>query len=340
MTTAVAAVRVVLADVGGTHVRFALADVACPTPLVMDSIRTYDVHDFATFTDAARAYLDEIGAQPQSGVFAFAGPVEGDAVRMTNHPWSISRAQVCGELVIESVHFINDFAAMSLCVPLLASADTRVLGSAGAVHTRASGAQTFAVVGPGTGLGVGALLLRDGSASALQTEGGHIAFAPGSDQEIAILRHLQRRFGRVSYERLLSGGGLVNLHRALAEIGGGHAESLAPEEITRRAANGTDPNCVHAIDIFCEVLGSVAGDLVLAFGAWGGLFISGGMAPIVLPWLEAGGFRRRFEEKGRFAQRLAHVPSMIIMHPQPGLLGAAAFAVQQSGRSLVDESAD
>ena len=326
---------VVLADVGGTHVRFALADVECARPLVTDSIRAYDVGDFATFTDAARSYIDDIGARPQSGVFAFAGPVDGDVVHMTNHSWTVSRAQVCAKLAMESVHFINDFAAMSLCIPLLASADMRVIGSVGAARVDASREQTFAVVGPGTGLGVGALLLRDGSVSALETEGGHVAFAPGSDLEIAILRRLQTRFSRVSYERVLSGAGLANLHRALGEIEGGHAESLAPEEITRRAAHGADPRCVRAIQIFCELLGALAGDFVLALGAWDGVYLSGGMAPIVLPWLEAGGFRRRFEDKGRFAHRFARVPSMVIMHPQAGLLGAAAFAVQYSGCSLV-----
>lgn len=331
--------HVLLADVGGTHVRFAMADAARSRPLLTDSIRVYDVGGFSTFADAARRYIDETRVQPQSAVFAIAGPVDGDVVRMTNHPWTISRAQVRSELSLGAVDFINDFAAMSLCIPLLAPADMHVIGSVVAGSVGASRKQTFAVVGPGTGLGVGALVLRDGVASALESEGGHIAFAPGSDQEIEILRRLQARFGRVSYERLLSGSGLTNLHRALGEIAGGSCESLAAEEITRRAADGSDPRCVRATDIFCVLLGALAGDCVLAFGAWDGVYLVGGMAPIMLAWLGSAGFRRRFEDKGRFAQRLASVPSMVVMHPQPGLLGAAAFAVQQSGRTLIDASA-
>jgi glucokinase len=334
MSSAMEADGVLLADVGGTNVRFALADPANVQPLLADSIRQYHVADFATFTDAARAYLDETGVHPRSGVFAFAGPVGADEVRMTNHSWAISRSRVRAGLALASLHFVNDFAAMSLSIPLLGEQGVRAIGPFGAPRVGTSTEQTFAALGPGTGLGVGALLLRAGRVFALETEGGHTAFAPRTDEEIEILRRLGARFGRVSNERVLCGSGLTNLHQALGEIHGTFAGSLEPEEITRRAEAGTDAGCERAVELFCELLGAVAGDFALAFGAWNGVYLCGGMTPVLLPWLQRGGFRRRFEDKGRFAAKLAQVPSIAVMHPYAGLLGAAAFAVQDSGRTI------
>ena len=327
-----------LADVGGTHARFALAAPADAEPLLVDSIRHYHVADFPTFTDVARVHLGEIGAHPHSGVFAFAGPVGDDEVRMTNHPWVISRSRLCAELAFASLHFVNDFAAMSLCIALLGARDVHAIGSPGVPRVSASTGQTFAVLGPGTGLGVGALLLRAGRMFALETEAGHMAFAPRTEEEIEILRRLGAHFGRVSNERLLCGNGLSNLYRAIGEIHGTFTDSLGAEEITRRASAGTDAGCERAVEVFCELLGAVAGDFALAFGAWNGVYLAGGMTPVLLPWLERGGFRRRFEDKGRFAERLAQVPSVAIVHPNPGLLGAAAFAVQDSGCILLGQS--
>lgn len=320
---------VLLADVGGTNVRFALADPLRAQPLLAESVRRYRVVDFATFTDAALAYLGECGARARRGVFAFAGQVRDGEVQVTNHNWSVSRERVRAELALDSAVFVNDFAAMSLCVPLLTAADVHSIGDA---PTRSlEGTRTFAVVGPGTGLGVGALLLRDGRACALETEGGHTSFAPRTEEEIEILRRLTARFGRVSNERLLCGSGLSNLHEALGEMHGVFDGRLTPEEITRRANAGEDPACVRAIETFCELLGAVAGDFVLAFGAWDGVWLAGGLTPLLLPWLERGGFRRRLEDKGRFVEAMTRVPSTAILHPDAGLLGAAAFALQERG---------
>lgn len=320
---------VLLADVGGTNVRFALADPQRARPLLAESIRRYRVVDFATFTDAALAYLGECGARARRGVFAFAGQVRDGEVQVTNHSWSVSRERVRAELALADAVFINDFAAMSLCVPLLAATDVQRIGDV--APPSLDGSRTFAVVGPGTGLGVGALLLRDGRAAALETEGGHVSFAPRTEEEIEILRRLTARFGRVSNERLLCGSGLSNLHEALGEMHGVFDGRLTPEEITRRANAGEDAACVRAIETFCELLGAVAGDFVLAFGAWDGAWLAGGLTPLLLPWLQRGGFRRRFEDKGRFVEAMTRVPSTAILHPDAGLLGAAAFALQERG---------
>ncbi|MBO9662797.1 glucokinase [Dokdonella sp.] len=331
MSGAVPLDPVLLADVGGTNVRFALADPSRAQPLVSDSVRRYRVADYATFTDAALAYLGSSGARARRGVFAFAGQVRDGEVQVTNHSWSVSRERVRSELALESATFINDFAAMSLCLPLLAEGDRHVIGHASPAPL--TGTRTYAVIGPGTGLGVGALLLRDGVPAALETEGGHTSFAPRTEEEVEVLRRLTARFGRVSNERLLCGSGLSNLHEALGDLHGIYDGRLTPEEITRRADLGEDAGCVRAVEMFCELLGAVAGDFVLAFGAWDGAWLAGGLTPLLLPWLERGGFRRRFEDKGRFVEAMAQVPSTAILHRDAGLLGAAAFALQQRGTS-------
>lgn len=326
---------ILLADVGGTNVRFALADPTRAQPLLGDSIRRYRVADHASFTDAALTYLGDSGAAPRRGVFAFAGQIRGGEVQVTNHEWTVVRERVRGELALESLHLINDFAAMSLCVPLLAASDVHPIGATALPSFDGLRPRTFAVVGPGTGLGVGALLLRDGRFTALETEGGHISFAPRTELEVEILRRLQARYGRVSNERLLCGSGLSNLHEALGEIHGTFIERLSPEEITWRATAGADPACENAIELFCELLGAVAGDFVLAFGAWDGVYLAGGLPPLLRGWLDRGGFRRRFEDKGRFAEQLMRAPTLAILHPDAGLLGAAVSATADTGRSLL-----
>ncbi|MCK9539082.1 glucokinase [Dokdonella sp.] len=320
-----------LADVGGTHVRFARVDPTRPNPLAGVASVSYRVAKFPDLASAARQFLAGQGGHVRQGVFAIAGPVDAGSVQMTNHAWTIAQPALMDALGLEALHVINDFVAMSLAITLLGEGDVRALGEPAPPADVASATRGFAVVGPGTGLGAGALICQADRPLALATEGGHLGFAPATDEEIAILRCLAARFGRVSNERLLSGGGLVNLYQALAQIAGTAAEALAPEDITRRAAAGSDPVCSRAVEIFCEVLGAVAGDLVLAYGAWDGAYLAGGLSPVLLPWLQRGGFRKRFEDKGRYAARMTRVPTVAIMHREPGLLGAAACARRQFG---------
>jgi glucokinase len=325
--------HVLLADVGGTNVRFALADPAATTPLLTASICRYAVADFASLADAARHYLDSSSARVEHGVFAVAGRVDGDEARMTNHSWVVSRPRVQQELGLASLRLVNDFVAQAMAVRLLRDEDTLAIGpSMPAVD--ATG-RTCAVLGPGTGLGVGALIVRDGRAIALATEGGHAGFAPVDAEEVAILQRLSVRFGRVSNERLVSGDGLVNLHRALADIAGLQVtDDLEPRDITAGADAG-DAACLHTIDVFCGIFGSIAGDMVLALGAWDGVFLSGGLVPVLLPALQQPRFRQRFQEKGRYSAVVAKVPTLAVLHPEPGLLGAAAIAcdLASAGRS-------
>jgi glucokinase len=320
-----------VADVGGTHVRFALVDVAAREPLIAASARRYRAAEFESFGAAVRRYLEEAGSAPRALVIAAAGVRVGDEVRLTNNvPWVISRAAVEREFGFGDVRLLNDFAAMALSVSLLRRHDLRVIGGAEPVRFDARALQTFAILGPGTGLGVGALIVRDGHAHALETEGGHANFAPGNDEEVEIHRRLAARFGRVSHERVLCGSGLVNLYEILCEIDGATPRFASPEDIT--AAANDDALCRRTVRRFCEQLGSVAGDLALTFGAWEGVYVTGGLVGPLLPWIEGGGFRQRFEDKGRLSPVVARVPSSIVLHADAGLLGAAAQAIIASGR--------
>lgn len=326
-----------LADIGGTHARFALADTTLAAPLRDESIRQFEVAGFASLVDAAKHYLTQVETgtdRVEQGVFAVAGRVDGDHARITNHPWQISRIDTLAALDLHDLRLVNDFAAQAMAVRLLTDADLASIGGL----PRASGSQaerTYAVLGPGTGLGVSALIVRNGCSHVLETEGGHISFAPTSAEEAAILERLSARFGRVSNERLVSGSGLVNIHRALSELAGQPTPELLPHEVSAGAARG-DPRCRRAVEIFCAVFGAIAGDLVLTLGAWDGVFLTGGLVPKLLDSLHDSEFRSRFEAKGRFSPAMAAVPSLAVLHPQAGLLGAAAFALQNGGPGHVD----
>jgi glucokinase len=315
-----------VADIGGTNARFALADITAGAPLDQSSIRAYPVTAFPSLADAAAHYLQEQGAQARSGVFAVAGRVDGDEARITNHPWVISRDRTAAQLGFHSLHLVNDFVAQAMAVALLQPQDVAQIGGARLPAGSAGQSRTYCVIGPGTGLGVGALVVRDGRNYPLPTEGGHASFAPASPEQIRILEILSAQFGRVSNERLVCGPGLVNIHRALSEMAGNDPGLLRPEQISERAQAG-DPLAVRAIEVFMEVFGAVAGDTVLVQGAWDGVFLTGGLVPRLLDSLRHSGFRQRFESKGRFTATMSQVPSMAIIHPCPGLLGAAAYAV-------------
>ena len=322
--------RVLLADIGGTNARFALADTSSPTPLLVDSVEGFAVADFPSLADAARHYLDQTGATAQNGVFAVAGRVDGDEARITNHPWVISLSRTRTALGFGGLRLVNDFAAQAMAVSLLTAADVVPIGGTSWSPAPASSDRTYAVIGPGTGLGVGGLVIRDGHRYPLETEGGHVSFPPGTPEEIEILRRLSEQFGRVSNERLICGPGLVNLHRALSEIAGEDPGPMQPADVTARAAAG-DVRCMRTLDVFCAVFGAISGDLVLSAGAWDGVFLTGGLVPKLLDSLQHSGFRQRFEHKGRFSPAMSRVPTLAIVHPRPGLLGAAAFAVESFG---------
>jgi glucokinase len=317
-----------VADIGGTHARFGLASPASAGRPEVYAVKRYLTADFASLTAAAAHYLQEVAAPkpPSQGVFAVASAVTGDQVKITNNPWAFSIRAVGRDLGFAAIQVINDFSALSRSLPLLGTADLDPIGSVAAKPPAERGHTTYAVVGPGTGLGVGGLTIWQGRAAVMDSEGGHIGFAPGDPYELKVLELLLQQFGRVSAERLISGTGLLNLHRAVCAIEGCAAGLSTPAEITAEAQARPGGVCDRTLALFCELLGSFAGDAALMFGAWDGVYLAGGVVQKVLPWLAAGGFRRRFEAKGRHAGLMRTIPTQVVKHPHAELLGAACLA--------------
>ena len=315
-------------DVGGTNARFALA-YHRDGRLEIDQPVSFRAAEYPAGDDALRAYLDQLKspARPAFAVVAAAGPIENGAVTFTNNTaWTFSERGLEKTGGFKTARLINDFTAQALSIGHLQPADLRHIG--GPPHAAKRG--SAAILGPGTGFGAGARI-DDGQGSAILTsEGGHTGFAPEDETEIEIARALMTRFGRVSVERLLSGPGLLNLYQTLGQIRGEPSPCAEPDEITRQALAG-EPLSRLALERFCAILGSVAGDFALAYGAVAGVYVSGGIAPAVIEVLAASDFRRRFEAKGRMSDYLKTIPTFVVMQPHAALIGAAGRLHDLSG---------
>ncbi|HZC17283.1 MAG TPA: glucokinase, partial [Caulobacteraceae bacterium] len=243
------------------------------------------------------------------------------AVSFTNNDgWGFSEKRLAKACGFNEVRLINDFAAQALSIDRLSPGDTRLIGP----RVRGRAGATAAIMGPGTGFGAAALV-RDGRRHAVMTgESGHWAFAPEDEVEIEILRRLMVRFGQVSVERVLSGPGLLNLYQAMGAMTGEPAGLAAPADVTREALAG-EGLAREALGRFCAILGSIAGNLALATGAEGGVYISGGIAPDIFDFLKTSDFRRRFETKDRMSDYLATIPTRVVTQPHTALIGAAAL---------------
>jgi len=310
----------VIADIGGTNARFALIDAAGRT----GEARIYKCADYPDPVAAAEAFLSETtpASRPRRGAFAVASPLTGNQVTMTNHPWSFSIDDVRRRLGLYALRVINDFAAIALAIPHLGEDDRYRVGGDEPVRDA-----PIAVLGPGTGLGVSPLVPTAEGWMPLATEGGHVTMAAFDEREAAVLAHLRRTHDHVSAERVISGPGLVNLYHSLCALEGLRADPAAtPDEVSRLAADGTCPVAAEALEMFCAMLGTVASDLALSLGALGGVYIAGGIVPKLGPAFAASGFRRRFEDKGRFAAYLAAIPVFVITHPLPAFVGLGAVA--------------
>ena len=314
--------RIVTVDIGGTHARFALADIADDGAISLGEPATLHTRDHASFQTAWEHFAEmQGGTLPSAVSIAIAGPVGGEIIRFTNNPWVIRPALIPEKLGAERYTVINDFGAVGHAVACagpehfihLAGPDEALPGSG-----------TLSVVGPGTGLGV-AHVWRDGAGyyRVQATEGGHVEFAPLDTIEDAILARLRQRYRRVSAERVVSGPGLVDIYEALAALEGRAIQQLDDRTLWERGTSGEDSLAAAAVDRFCLSLGSFAGDIALAQGA-SGVVIAGGLGLRIKDTLLRSGFANRFTAKGRFAELMARLPVKLITHPQPGLFGAAA----------------
>ena len=314
--------QVLVGDVGGTHARFAIVDTASKPFSVSNRLELGD-DSFASFGDALKTYLDLVGAaQPDAVALAVAGPVTNGCVKFTNRGWDMSEDELRKAGFAHSL-LINDFGALAFVLPKLNGDQLRNIGPelpglAGAPLT---------VLGAGTGFGVATLARYRGRSIPVATEGGHISFGPRGGTEMAVLGVLQKRFGHVSVERVLSGPGLENVYSALAEIADEKAEDLSAEDITKRGEAGHGL-CRDALDMFCSVYGAVAGDFALAHGARAGVYIAGGIAGKIESYLEQSQFRARFEDKGRLSYYVQPIPTKLIVEKDAAFLGAAHASLE------------
>jgi glucokinase len=309
------AVRLV-GDIGGTNARFALLGEGARA----SRLRVFACDDFATIVEAIEAYLAAEGVRPHVAALSVASPVTGDVVSLTNHPWSFSIEDLTARLGLERLVIVNDFTANALAMPCLDASERVTLGGGSAVA-----GTPIAVIGPGTGLGVSGLVPSPSGWTALAGEGGHATMPAADEQEAAVLARMRRRFDHVSAERVLSGPGLVNLYQTLAERAGVPAHPFTAAQIADRQIGETDPLCRMAVDLFCAMLGTVASDLALTLGAQGGVFIAGGIVPRLGETFLKSRFRARFEDKGRFSDYLARIPTYVVTCPIPAFLGLAAL---------------
>jgi len=321
-----------VADIGGSNARFAVAD---PVDDGLYDSRTYAVGDYPALTDALSEFVKEMtllgwASRPNAACLALACPVERDVVAFTNSDWVADRQALSTQLQGCPVTLINDFAAVGYAVTALDASDWVQLGGEAGQPNR-----PIAVLGPGTGLGVCSVIQNPSGTFVIEGEGGHADIAPVTDREVSVLRHMRARFGRVSIERALSGDGLLNIFDALVEdslpAGSSDAASRGnlryedPARLTEAALGGTDPLAVTTVETFCEILGAVAGNLALTLGAKGGVYIAGGIPPKILPLLAASRIRDRFEDKGRFREYLAEIPLRVVIKEDLGLTGAVRY---------------
>ena len=298
-----------IADIGATFSR--CATLATPAS-VSENVRIYRNDNYAGPTELLMNFLSECGEKPQSLAIAVAAPVHGDDIRMINRDWSFSGTSLSDEFGFAQVTIINDFHAVAYALPALDD-DTRTeIG----IATEYRGGN-MAAIGPGSGLGTSAWISSDSGGAAMTGEGGHITVSGRNQREDKIIARVRDRFGHCSAERILSGPGLMVLHQAMHGIEIGN-----PEEITN---NPDDDACAATLNQFFSFLGSAAADLALVTGAFGGLYIAGGIVPACIDQLRESPFRERFDDKYRYKDYMQRIPTYVITDPVPGLTGLAAM---------------
>ncbi|OPL14549.1 MAG: hypothetical protein AVO38_11305 [delta proteobacterium ML8_D] len=318
--------KVIAGDIGGTNARLAV--------IQGDEIlfeKHYPSRDFRKFADVFAVFVKDAPMPlPGCACLAVAGVVKGHRVEATNIPWIIDGPDLKGQFGLEKLRLINDFEAAAWGITVLTKDNLVQIGEGKPVSNRPK-----AILGAGTGLGQAIVIPGSKGYRVLPTEGGHVDFAPGNDQEIDLLRNMMKEFTHVSVERVLSGPGLINIYKFLLQ---GHdseegvffmqevKEEDQPVHITRYALQGTDHLCEETVRIFCRIYGAEAGNLALKCLASGGVYIAGGIARNIVPILSKSDFRKAFEAKGRMEKVLKHIPTYVVTSPQLGLFGAALIA--------------
>ena len=311
-----------LADIGGTNARFAIE-----TSLrSVRALKIFPNRSFAGIEDAMDAYLsdpeskDAGSAEIRHACLAIANPLTGDRIRMTNAEWTFSIEAVRKKFGLETLLFANDFTALAMALPFIPPESLRQLGG-----EEPLAGMPIGLIGAGTGLGVSGLIPSNGGWIPLETEGGHATFAPFSEREMELLRLAKKQFPHVSSERFISGMGMELIYTLLMESREKDASPLKAAEIVTRALDGSCAWCEEVVEIFCQMLGTAAGNLALMLGARGGIYIGGGIVPLLGERFFSSGFRSRFEEKGRFSSYQSKIPVFVVLDTYAALTGASAI---------------
>jgi glucokinase len=317
--------ELVAADIGGTHARFALAQVEHGRVLQLGEARTLNTADYAGLPEAWQAFGRHIGRPlPSLAALAFAYPVENDLPQLTNMAWTIDAHTIPADLGVDRHVVLNDFAAVGHAVATLGPSHfVHIAGPDVALPT----SEVISIVGPGTGLGVGLVIRSDGQYQVIASEGGNMDFSPNDDLDDRLMAALRRRYGHVSVERLVSGPGLRDIYAVIADEEAPYADD---RDLWRSAFEGSDPVAAAALERFCLCLGSFAGNIALAHGA-NSLVLAGGLGLRLREHLPASGFAERLVAKGEYKSILDQLPVKLIAHPEPGLYGAAAAFARRFG---------
>lgn len=316
-----------VADIGGTNLRIGISDEQGK----LENIALYECNQYPSLSAVINHYISEqnLTGHELHACLAIACPVENDLITMTNLPWEFSKTQLKQELNLSTLLLINDYTAIAHCIPLLDETNKVQIGEGEAIKGK-----PISICGPGTGLGVANLINHNDQWVSLSGEGGHVDFAPVDHQEVDILRYLNTKYSRVSYEQLLSGLGLEQIYQAIAWSKQLDVPLLAAHEISAKAIDEECELCQEALAQFCRTLGSFAGNLSLTLGSFGGVYIAGGIVPRFIEYFKKSDFRKRFELKGRLSSFNQNIPTYVITEAQPGLLGAAAYLLQFNKEAL------
>ncbi|MES2072442.1 MAG: glucokinase [Pseudomonadota bacterium] len=316
-----------LADIGSVNARFVLET----RPGHFDALAVLPCANYESLQDAIQAYMGSPearaagAARTYHAAIAIGNPIDDDVIKMMNHHWSFSIEAMRIALSLDTLLVVNDFTALAMALPHLRPEERQQIGGG---HARAEG--VIGLMGPGSGLGVSGMIPAGDRWTALGSEGGHVSFSPCDRREMDVLAYAWREMSHVSAERMVSGRGLELIYRALSDRAGKTGvQPLAAAEITSRARNGSCDICAEAVDCFCAILGSIAGNLAMTLGALGGIYIGGSIVPRLGPLLAKSQFRARFEEKGRLSSYLAQIPTYVITAELPTFLGISAILAQK-----------
>lgn len=314
-------IKALVADVGGTNIRLGIANL---DDFSISNIINYKCSDFDNIDGAISQYQQAVAEKVDYACIDVACPVTGDEINLTNNHWCFSQTQIQNQFGFKKLVVINDFTAIAMAVPFINEQNKIQIGGA-----EAQANKPIAIYGAGTGLGVAHLVHAGDKWLPFGGEGGHVDFAPVDDDEIAILKELQKKYPRVSAEQLLSGLGLVQIYQSLCAANNVNAQNYEPADITAHALNESDEFAVRTLQVFCRILGSFGGNLALNLATFGGVYIAGGIVPRFVEYVKNSDFRKRFEAKGRFKPFLESIPVYIVTEEQPGLIGCAAYIKQE-----------